>query len=465
MQPAIRLALLGAAIATLGGCATYIPKPLDPHVELQALRERDPALIEVTRARPGEGEGSVPTEFRLDDGLNEAEVVSLALTLNPQLRSRRAAIGEAQAVLIGVRQWPNPEVGVALRPGVGGASGLAVEADALLQLLRPGERDARRQAAVARLEEVDADVAAAEYAAVAEVRQQRLAVLAADRIVALMQEAVELRERSHELVRTQRRIGEGTDLALSATELDLAEARRDLRQALAERDVARRELNRLLGLPPQYVLNLNGLGQPLPVTVFEDVVDEELDRRLLAGRAELRAKQAAYRQAEQELRLAVLDQYPRLGLGPSFERELEGDASLGLGLSLELPLLNRNQGAIAEKLAVRDRVRAEYVELLHRLRADAFAARADLRVAKAEVDAQEAEVLPVLQRSQDLFERAYRVGEVNIIDWITAQQRALNARREHLNSLVAYRRAVIQLETAAGQPLSSPATAPSTQLH
>lgn len=462
MQPVIRLAVLGAAIAALGGCATYQPSPLDPRAELQAQRDGQVLLLEVTRGRSGAG-GEPSSEFHMEDGLDESEVVAVALKLNLSLRTARAEAGQAQALLVTTGQWPNPEVGVGFRPGISGSSGYVFEADALFQLLRPGEREARRTAATARVDEVDASIAAAEQALVAEVRQQRLAVLAADRAAALMQEAVELRQRSLDLVRTQRRIGEGTELALSATELDLAEARRELRKATGERDVALRDLNRLLGLPPDYAMNLNGLGQPLPITIFEDVSDEELDRRLLAGRLELRAKEAAYRQAEQELRVAVSEQYPRLGLGPSFERELEGDASLGLGLSLELPLLNRNEGAIAEKRAARDRVRAEYRGLLHTLRAEAFAARAALRLAKAEVDTQEAEVLPVLRRNLDLFERAYRAGELNIIDWITAQQRATNARREHLNALVEYRRALIKLEASAGQPLSSPTTAPSTR--
>jgi outer membrane protein TolC len=132
-----------------------------------------------------------------------------------------------------------------------------------------------------------------------------------------------------------------------------------------------------------------------------------------------------------------------------------------LGLSIELPLLNQNGGEIAERKAARERLRSEYVELLHRLRADAFAARAALRVAKSEVDAQEAEVLPVLRRYQELFERAYRAGELNVIDWITAQQRAMNARREHLEAVVSYRRALIALEASTGRPLS--AAAPASQ--
>lgn len=461
MQKRFRLFLTGALTAVITGCATYQPDPLDAHRELDQLHRRDLQHFVVERAKSDHNSALTHAPFDPTDGLDEAEVVAVGLILNPELRARRAEIGESRAALITAGLWPNPEIGFGVRPGIDGASGYALEADALFNLLRPGERDAQKSVAQAHVDEAQAQVVGDEFKLVGEVRTQRLAVFAAERTVALLQEAVGLRQHALDLVKRQRELGEATVLDLSATELELAEARRDLRHAQAEVSVELAELNRLMGLPPSYDLKLTGLGEPLAITVFDDVADEELDARILSNRLELRAKEASYRRAEQELRLAVLQQYPRLGLGPAFERELEGSKSLGVGLSLELPLFNQNQGEIAEKRAARERSRAEYSALLHSLRADAFAARTAVRTAKAEVEAQEKTVLPLLKRNEELFEGAYRTREITIIDWITAQHRAVNARREFLDTLVGYREAIIQLEAAAGQ--STATTAPSTQ--
>ena len=454
---------MGLTALGVAGCAKYTPAPLDPHRELAALRDRSVSGFVVERAAPGYERTPAQFSFDPSDGLSEAEVVAVGLTLNPELRAKRLEIGEARSLLIAAGVWPNPEVGVAWRGGIAGASGSAVEADALFELLRLGERSARKEAATARIEEVRADIVAEEYKTVAEVRSQRWAVLAAHQSVRLLEEEAGLRERARDLVRQRRKVGEGTELEISVSELELAEIRRDLRKAQGELEAQQRQLNRLLGLPPGYSLRLTEAGQPLAIMVFEDVADEELDRRLLQGRFELRAKEAAYARAEKELKLAILRQYPRLRLGPAFERDLGGDQSLGLGLSLELPLFDRNQGEIAERLAVRDRLRAEYQAVLHRLRADAFAARAALRRARLEVETQDKEILPLIQRNQALFEGAFRARELNIIDWVTAQQRAVRARREYLESLVRYGEALVQLEAATGLPLSRPATAPTTQ--
>jgi outer membrane protein TolC len=463
MKLFFRLSVVGLFASALSGCASYQPKALDPSEELRALSARDLTQFIVERAKPGQETTSSEIAFDPSDGLNEAEVVGVALTLNPDLRARRAEIGEAQATLITAGLWPNPEVGLTPAWGIGGASGWRLDADALFQLLRPGERDARKRAAEAHIGETREEVVAEELKLVAEVRRQRLAVFAADRRAALFKEAVDLRQRAAELVRRQRDLGEATALDVSATELELSEGRRDLRKANIELSNELRELNRLMGLPPDYDLKLTGLGETLTVTVFENIADDELDRRLLAGRPELRAKEAAYRRTEQELRLAVLRQYPRIGVGPAFEHELGGENSLGLALSLELPLFNQNQGEIAERQAARERTRLQYTAILHRLRAAAVGARADVRTAASEVETQEKEILPLLRRNQELFDAAVRARDINIIDWITAQQRAVNARREYLDALVRYRRAVIDLEAALGKPLTVPTTAPTTR--
>jgi cobalt-zinc-cadmium efflux system outer membrane protein len=462
MQHATRVLLLLTLAGSVGGCIAYHRQPLDVESELASLRSRDLQHFVVERFQPGQSAAGSSPMFDPSDGLNEAEVVAVALTLNPELKAKRAEIGGVKAALITAGLWPNPEVAVSPKVGIGGASSYRVDADVLFQLLRPGERDARKQIAHAHIAQTETQLVAEEFKLVAEVRTQRLAVLAADREVALLKEALELRQKALDLVQRRRQAGEGTELETSATELEMAEARRDLRKAEADLRVEIGELNRLMGLPPDYRVKLTELGEPLTVTVFEDVADDELDHRVLAGRLELRTKEYEYRRAEQELRLAVLQQYPRLSLGPALERELDGSKSLGLGLSLELPLLNQNQGEIAEKKAARERIRADYTAMLHRLRADAFAARATVRNAKQEVEIQEKDILPLLKRNQDLFERAFRARELNIFDWITAQNRAVNARREYLDGLVRYRKAVIRLESASGQPLAPPIP-PSTQ--
>ncbi len=451
---AIALAISQALAMGLAGCVSYEPRPLDPAVELAALGQQSLVGFVVERGRPGAETDAAPAPFDLSDGLSESELVAIALTLNPELRAKRLEVGEAQALQIAAGLWPNPQVGIGARPGIGGTAGYNLDADLLLELLRPGDRAARKDIAEARMAEAEAGILAEEWKLVAETRLQGMQVLAAEQTVALLKEETALRERALELVRRRKELGEGIELDVSAAELEVAEVRRDLRHADTELGTAYRELNRLLGLPPAYALRLTDSGRPLTITVFDELSDEDVDQRLLAGRFDLRALERAYERAEHELRLAVYRQYSRFLLGPSFGHESDGGKFFGLGLGLELPIFDRNQAELAEKLNQRERARADYVARLHALRADAYEARGRLRGARLEVEAQEAEVLPLVQRNQELFEGAFRARELNVLDWVTAQQRALRARRAYIESLVRYRNTVIQFEAATGVPLA-----------
>lgn len=113
---------------------------------------------------------------------------------------------------------------------------------------------------------------------------------------------------------------------------------------------------------------------------------------------------------------------------------------------------DRNQGEIAEKQNQREQSRAKYVALLHRLRSVAFDARENMRRAKAEVEAQQQEVVPLVQRTQDLFERAFRARDIPVFEWMTVQQRALKARQAFLEALLQYEESRIEFEAATGLP-------------
>lgn len=450
---AARAVLAAWLAAWLAACASYRSAPLDAAVELDALRRIHLANVVIERAPANDGAARAPSAFDPRDGLDEAELVAVALTCNPALRAKRFAIGEARALLVTAGRWPNPTLDAFVRPGVDGASGTAFGLDVLFALLRPDETPARRAVAEARVEEARAEIALAELELAADVRRARLAVLVARRRVALLEEEAALRAEGVRLVRHQRELGEATSIAVALVELDEVSIQRALRDGRAASERARRTLNALVGLPPDAELLLADESAPLTVRVHADLDDHELDRRLLAGRFDLHARAAAYRTREAELRLAVARQFPALHIGPSFEKEVDGTDSFGAGASLELPLFDRKQGEIAEREAARDRARAEYVATLHALRARAFEARAALRRAKEEVEIQERESLPSIERAESLFEGALRAREISVFEWISVRTRAVQARTDLLDAAAAYAVAVVDIEWATGMPL------------
>lgn len=437
-------------VALLSACATYRADPLVPEEELARLQAITFDDLRVEYAEAGARAPESTLRFDPTDGLGEAELAVVALLLNPQLRARRSELGEAQALLVSAGLLPNPEVGAFVRGGIGGSSGTGLGLDALFALLRPDERPARKAVAEAEVDRVRAEIELDELRLVADVRRARIELLAAQQSLRLLRQERSLRDETVARVHEQRALGEVTELAVALVELDRTSVQRAVRAAEASVERARRSLRQWLGVPPTTELRLAEEGADLAFTIVPEPDDAAIDARLVAAHPELRLRAVEHRRAEAELRLAIARQFPDVRLGPTFEQDVEGSQGLGLGVTVELPLFDRNQGEIAARTAARDHARAEYVATLHRLRARAFDARAELRRARAEVELQRAEVLPLVDRSEALFESAFRARELSVFDWSAARARSIQARRDLLDALDRYATAVLELDASTG---------------
>jgi cobalt-zinc-cadmium efflux system outer membrane protein len=458
------IAATGSLIFLLGGCVSYHPKPLDPRAELAGLDARTLPAGTLVQLRDAAAEPPYAPVFDASDGLSEAELMAVAVMLNPDLQAARASIGETEALLITAKTLPNPEVGIGFGVGLLGTDGFKLDTDLLFELLKPGEREARQAVATARIALTRVEVLAREYEIAAEVRRLAFNVAVAEQAIVVLGAELALRQQAADLVRRRKDVGEANDLDISAVDLELVEVQRDRRLAQIELDQARLVLNKGLGLPPSTVITLESSGRPLDVPLIDAVQFGDLDERLLSSRLDLKAREAAYQVSEEELRLATARQFLKLKAGPLYEHDGVSENFAGVSASVEIPIFDRNQGEIAEKTAARDRARAEYTAALHRLRSDAAAALARVRAIRAEIDTQEREVLPLLERSRTLSRGAFEARELNVLDWVTAQQRALRTRRAYLDTVISYRRALLDLEALSGFPVwrFAPLPEPST---
>ncbi len=450
-----RLIIFCLSLAAIGfsGCVSYSPKPLDPRAELAVLNARGVPVGAAVHLQAATATDSVAPAFDPSDGLSEAELMAVAVMLNPELQAARASIGEAEALLISAGTLPNPEIGVGFGVGLLGTDGFKLGTDLLFEFLKPGEREARKAVASARIAVTRAEVLAKEYEVAAETRRLVFAVLIAEQTIGILDAELALRQQAAGLIRGRRDVGEANELDISALDLELVEVQRDRRLAQIDLGQTKLALNRGLGLPPKTVIKLELSGRPLDIPLIDTVQADELGERLLSARLDLKAREAAYQVAEEELRLAVTRQFLKLRAGPMYEHDGVSENYAGVSASVEIPIFDRNQGEIAEKTAARDRVRAEYAADLHRLRSDASSALARVLAARTEIDAQDREVLPLLERSQALSRAAFEARDLTVLDWVTAQQRALRTRRAYLDTVIAYRRALLDLEALSGFPV------------
>src|SRR5680860_1061570 len=198
------------------------------------------------------------------------------------------------------------------------------------------------------------------------------------------------------------------------------------------RDIER-EINRtqhdvavLLGLAPdaRLVLVKARPSQPFSSRQFDNAL-HELARR----RPDLVALQAGYRSQNYHLREAILAQFPSLNVGFNRARDTSDVSSVGFGITIGLPLFNRNRGEIAIQRNTRAQLRAEYQVRLNNAVMNAHLVWTNARLLSRQLRAARAR-LPALAAMTAMARRGFDSGALDPLIFITLQTNLLAKRSE-----------------------------------
>jgi outer membrane protein TolC len=447
--------IIGVSLVSLSGCAGYQPKPIVPQEVLRDLRQ-----VRLEALRPVEPvSSSTAPALDLADGLSADEAVVAGLFLNPGLRSFRKERGVAEGELVAAKLLSNPELEITwlyienfTKSFMTGGFDIGLR----WSPPRPGERAAKSARAEARIGEVRAQIADEEWRLAADIRKAHAALWGAQERRRYADAALALQERVRKFIRDKRDLGDASRLEANLIELEYFETVRERVAILSEEERARLELNRLLGLPPRLVLPLQPGPVPMTYRAF-GLEPNVLETTMIDRRPGLAAAKEEYEQAEQSLRLAYIQRIPWFRFGPVYEQDAEPGGSavnkFGLSFGIELPLFNLNQGEIARLEASRDKLRDGFSAKVHAARAEVHDAEQVLRTHERVVRLFADVIRPALDENAELTDAALALGDVNVLQFVTAQSKVLKGRRDLIEAHIDYWKAVFDLERALGARL------------
>ena len=360
-------------------------------------------------AAPTPREGPLPASLTLEQALLEAEARS------PTIIAAQARVEAAEARIRQAGFRTNPELSLEVENflGTGELSGLrstetTVAVNQRLDL--GGRRRTRVAAARADLQIEQLRLAIARGDLARSVREQfARAVTAGERLrIAIQNEAV-----ARELARVETiLVQEGRDPPLRAVRARsaAAQAGAEVEAARADEQAARGTLASLFGVtePPERVTGT--LLDLQPATINPE---QSLEVRL-AEAERLRAEAGVGR----EVASARLD--PAVGLGVRHVRE-SGDVGLVAGVSLPLPVFDRNQGNIAAARADVRAAEANLASVTASARVRARNAIIAVEAAAARVEALERAAVPEAAEALRLTEISYREGRATMLELLDAQ--------------------------------------------
>jgi outer membrane protein TolC len=424
----------------LAGCASYRPLALGPVSELPAR----PDQIQVdTRSLPF----PVLAAHRFDarDGLDEIEVATLAVVNNPDLKLARddLALAHAQAFAAGLLPDPQLALNGDLSSSGGGPDatrafslGLSYDIGTLIS------HAASHRAARADAEKTDLALLWQEWQVASQARLAYVRLTYGRRQLAVLESNRKLfADRAARTEEAQRRGLLTSDAVLPnlAALQDIDKQIHDLQRQLSQ---TAHDLNALLGLDAGAGLHL----QDGPPAAFADegAVGAAL-AALPQRRPDLRALEAGYTAQDQRYRAALLAQFPALNVGLTRSRDNSNVYSNSVGITLSLPLLNRNRGNIAIEQATRQKLHDEYQVRVQAARGEIRAILDQQRLDREQlgsVDAALAQLEPAVARSG----LAARSGLVDSLAYANARAALLakQAERIALRQQIAEQRVALQ---------------------
>ncbi|OEZ96300.1 cobalt-zinc-cadmium resistance protein CzcC precursor [Duganella sp. HH101] len=120
------------------------------------------------------------------------------------------------------------------------------------------------------------------------------------------------------------------------------------------------------------------------------------------------------------------------------------------GLSLPLPLFDRNQGGVLEAARRVDKARDELAAATLRLESDLAQAGADFELARQQAQALRVDILPGAQSAYDAASTGFDYGKFGFLDVLDAQRTLLQAQTLYLNALADAHRALAAIDRLLG---------------
>jgi outer membrane protein, heavy metal efflux system len=385
--------------------------------------------------------GLLPVAMAEDDPERKTRVLSLAEALAlgekmaPSLRLGESRVREAAATKVGahIRLPVNPRLSFDGRPGIDresrGHIGYASSLDFLFELGDvPGSR---LREADARVELAQAEMALSRVEVQAQVLRAYTTTLLAELRLEQTKQAITIAERI--LAATQDRLnaGAGSDIEITSARIELATLRAAFHRAEGEQASSEIDLRYLLGLAIDTPMRLTSEAQwPQPPPPIDVLLTHALEHRpdFVVMRSRLSLLAATDERLRREAR-------PKLGVTAGLDASPLSPTFASLGLSIELPLAQRNQGPRALVSAERytENLRLEIER--RRLEFDLRATMAGYAARLAELDQLTREGIPAAEQRLQLVETGWRSGRFDIFRLTSAAHELVQMKATRLNLL------------------------------
>ena len=284
------------------------------------------------------------------------------------------------------------------------------------------------------------------------VRARLLEYVAAQRREELLLAQTSLQEQIVQSLEQRLKAGAVSSAEVGVVRVAFAKAKTELSDAQRQRAEVRAHVAEAVGVPLGALVDVELRFDLSDFTATDALASTDVRRQALESRADILGALAEYAASQSTLQLELAKQYPDLHLNPGYQWD-QGENKWQLGLGVELPVLNQNQGPIAEAVARRAEAAARFEETQAKALAEIERAAALLATSRKNLDALQS--LSAAQRAQrESVEARVQAGAAERLDLLNAQFESGAAALAELDAYLKWQQAFGALEDAVQRPLN-----------
>ncbi|HEX7619219.1 MAG TPA: TolC family protein [Verrucomicrobiae bacterium] len=439
--------IFSAVLILAAGCATFHPQPVSPEktaadFDVRSLADEQlRAFLETNHVA-----GNWPR-----DSWDLSALTLAALYYQPALAEARAQWAAVEATKITAGERPNPTVGFTPTYDTTTPPPWILGLTWDIPIETAGKRVKRIAQAEHLSEAAKWDFVGTAWKTRSNVRAALLALYTARETESLLARQEAAQSNVLRLLEGQLAAGAVSSYEVTQARVALTTTRLARLDATSQSTQARVQLAGALGLPLRALdgvqFSFAGLDQ-FP----QNLTAPEVRRGAILNRADVRGALADYAASQSALQLEIAKQYPDLHLGPGYELD-QTDNKWSLGVSLDLPILNHNQGPVAEAMANRAAAAAHFltVQTTAITEIDSALAGYDAALKKS---ATVKMLLDDMRKQLDSVQAQAQAGAVEPLTLANAEAEYATGAQSQLNALVKAQEALGQLEDAVQSPLT-----------
>ena len=405
----------------------------------------------------------VPARAQAVGEVTVDELMARALADNPDLKAARLEVEASAGRLQQAGLRPNPMLELGGQKALSPDNNLTVGVSLPLDL--NGRKEGRVGVAEQEFETRRRQVAERERQLRAEVRMKAGELLAAQRNLQVTDELLGVNRNALEVVGARVRQGAAPSLdeGLQLVETNRLDASRQLAQSRVE--IAALQLKLLAGMAADAPLALKGELALSPLLLdradaTQRAVRDRPDLAVARGEAAMAAAMIRKEQADGRWDATINVGYQRQDFGFASLNGLTASGTqrpiqdvfhyFGGGVSIVLPVRNRNEGNVAAATAATRAAERRVEFAMLTVQQEVGAAFTQYEAARRSLDIYEHGVRDVSRRNLDVIRQAYQLGRGSLLDVIAEQRRFIEVENGYTDALKQVYDAAVGIERAVG---------------